>query len=515
MTSRDGARTSLWQGTSEEYIPRSESTSQNKYDVIIIGGGITGISTGLTLQQAGMKCIVLEANHLCYGTTGGTTAHINTLLDVPYKTIIKNFDLETASNIAEATRSAIDLIESRVRDLSIDCSFSECNAYLFAQDSKQDEELDSIADASKQAGLSCTWADKTGIAIPHTKVMKVAGQAKFHPVRYVHKLAEAFEDLEGVILENCQVTNVRSESDNFVTVESPKGNFQATYAIYATHIPPTINILHLRCAPYRSYAMAVRLKDNRYPEDLIYDMYDPYHYYRTQEIDGNNYLIVGGYDHKTGHSPNTEAPFLSLESHIRTYFDVDEVTNRWSSQYYEPADGLPYIGPFPGHSKNILVATGFGGNGITYGTVASQILKSIVLEKSHPLIDALSPKRIKPVASFKNFAVENLDVFKQLMHKLFMAPEAHEFVDVAPGEGKIFKVEGQSIGVYKDDTGSIHTVNATCTHMKCTVSWNLTEKSWDCPCHGARFSVDGKVLNGPADKDLEYTNLELISAIKS
>jgi nitrite reductase/ring-hydroxylating ferredoxin subunit len=243
-------------------------------------------------------------------------------------------------------------------------------------------------------------------------------------------------------------------------------------------------------------------------------MYDPYHYYRTQEIDGKKYFIVGGDDHKTGHEPNTAKPFLSLESHVRNNFDVEAVTHQWSSQYYEPADGLPYIGVLPGHAKNVLVATGFGGNGMTYGTIAAHLLSDIILEKEHPLIDALSPGRIKPVAGFKNFTEHNFDVFRLLIKKVFKSPDAHEFVEVAPGEGKIFKVEGQSIGVSKDDNGAIHTVNATCTHMGCTVSWNLTEKSWDCPCHGARFSPDGKVLNGPADKDLEYTNLELINAAK-
>jgi len=207
-------------------------------------------------------------------------------------------------------------------------------------------------------------------------------------------------------------------------------------------------------------------------------------------------------------------PFLSLESHVRSNFDVEAVTHQWSSQYYEPTDGLPYIGTFPGHKKNVLVATGFGGNGMTYGTIAAQLFEAKILEKPHPLIEKLSPGRIKPVAGFKNFAEHNLDVFRLLIQKVFKGSEAHEFVEIAPGEGKIFKIEGQSIGVHKDDNGAIHTVNATCTHMGCTVAWNLTERSWDCPCHGARFSPDGKVLNGPADKDLEYANLELISAIK-
>lgn len=490
------------------------ATVQQKFDVVIIGGGITGITSAFVLQELGLKCLVLEAQQLCFGTTGGTTAHINTLLDVPYTTLIKNFGHDQATMVARATVEAVAFIRDVIEKYDIKCEFAQSQAFLFAQDEKQTKELRDIYDACKHVTLPVKYVNDIPVPIQFIKAIAVPGQGKFHPLRYVFGLAEAFENIDGVILDRCRVTDVKEENGT-VYVESEKGTYQASYAIYATHIPPTINVLHLRCAPYRSYAMAVRLASGSYPMNLAYDMYDPYRYYRSQRIDGNNYLIVGGNDHKTGHEPNTEAPFLTLESHIRTYFDVEAVTHRWSSQYYEPADGLPYIGHFPGHGKKILVATGFGGNGMTYGTIAAHILKSIILELKSDLVNMFSPSRIKPVAAFKNFAEHNLDVFKQIVARIFSTPEAHEFADLAPGEGKIFKIDGQPIGITKDPNGGLHAVNASCTHMKCTVSWNLTEKSWDCPCHGARYSMDGKVLNGPASQDLEYTNLELVNAVKT
>jgi glycine/D-amino acid oxidase-like deaminating enzyme len=402
MTARDGIHTSLWQETTEKYEPRIRATLQQKFDVVIIGGGITGITTGLVLQELGLKCLVLEAQQLCFGTTGGTTAHINTLLDVPYTTLIKNFGHDKATLVARATVEAVAFIREVIEKNDIKCEFAQSQAFLFAQDENQSKELRDIYDACKQVTLPVKYVNDIPVPIHFTKAIAVPGQGKFHPLRYVFGLAEAFENSDGVILDKCRVTDVKEENGT-VYVESEKGTFQASYAIHATHIPPTINVLHLRCAPYRSYAMAVRLGSGSYPMNLAYDMYDPYHYYRSQRIDGNNYLIVGGKDHKTGHEPNTEAPFLTLESHIRTYFDVEAVTHRWSSQYYEPADGLPYIGHFPGHGKKILVATGFGGNGMTYGTIAAHILKSIILELKSDLVDMFSPSRIKPVAAFQEF----------------------------------------------------------------------------------------------------------------
>jgi Rieske Fe-S protein len=347
------------------------------------------------------------------------------------------------------------------------------------------------------------------LPIERLSAMSVSGQAKFHPLRYIQALADIFIERGGVIQEKCRVLKV-DDDQSILQVETDIGYYESHHVIYATHVPPGITLIHLRYMPMRSYAMAVRLQSGEYPEDLAYDMYDPYHYYRTQEIDGEKYLIVGGEDHKTGDDTNTEAAFRKLESHIRTYFDVDKITHRWSSQYYEPADGMPYIGALPGHSDNILVATGFGGNGMTYGTLAALILTNIIYQEENPLIDLFSPSRIKPIAGFKNFVEHNTDVLRELMGKVFSKDGVREFAEIAPTEGRVIHVDRQYIGVYRDEAGALHTVHASCTHMGCNVRWNQAEKSWDCPCHGARYGVDGTVLNGPADRDLEYINLELV-----
>jgi glycine/D-amino acid oxidase-like deaminating enzyme/nitrite reductase/ring-hydroxylating ferredoxin subunit len=507
MISRDGAHVSLWQQTAFEYQPNGGWRNNQQYDVVIVGGGITGVTTALLLQEAGKKCILLEAENLGYGTTGGTTAHLNTLLDTSYKTIIDNFGLEEAKMIARATKDAIALIRSNIEKHGIDCGFEQCTAFLFSQNEEQDKALDDIIKATIEAGVDLMEVTEIPIPINFTRAIAVPGQGKFHPLRYIFSLAKVFEHIGGSIIQHCRVNNIENEN-GIVTVDTSLGKVQGRTLIYATHIPPGINLVHLRCAPYRSYAIAVQLKNEKYPDDLVYDMYDPYHYYRTQKIDGKNYLIVGGNDHKTGEEKNTDGVFLNLESHVRTYFGVEAVTQRWSSQYYEPADGIPYIGVLPASAENILIATGYGGNGMTYSSVAAQVLTHIVTGHESELIDLFSPGRIKPIAGFRNFVSHNADVVKEFMKKLKRTATLEVFADLAPGEGRIAKVEGKTVGVYKDEQGNVHAVSATCTHMGCTVNWNSTEKSWDCPCHGTRYSVDGKLLNGPADTDLAYVNLK-------
>lgn len=509
MITRDGYQTSLWQASVPPYQPGNVPGS-GSYDVIIVGGGITGLSTGLLLQESGKKCLILEANSLCFGTTGGTTAHLNTLMDTPYSTIRKKFNAESAATVAKSTEAAIELVRRNIKEYSIDCDFSEADAFLFAQDSEQEKKLKEIAEASLEAGLELQFTESIPVPAPFISAIQVKGQAKFNPVKYVYGLAKAFEIRGGHIKQDCRVTSV--DVNEKVEVTASSGQYSCSDLIYATHIPPGVNLLHLRCIPYRSYAMAVQLnKKEEYPDNLCYDMVDPYHYYRTQEVDGQLYLIAGGKDHKTGHEENTEHRFTELEAHIRKMFSVKKIAYKWSSQYFEPADGLPYIGHLPGHPEHLYVATGFGGNGMVYSGVAAMTLQAILNNEENDQTKLFNPNRLKPVAGFTNFIQHNAGVAGELLSRLFSGEHLEELAAMAPGEARMVSYENQKIALYKDEDGALHAINPVCTHLKCEVNWNNAERSWDCPCHGARYSYDGRVLTGPADRDAEPIHIELLA----
>ena len=508
MIQRDGSLISLWQHEIPVYKPQNDPDVRTIYDVAIIGGGVTGISTAFHLQRAGKKCIVIEATNLCFGTTGGTTAHLNTLLDTPYTRIIKNFGKEDAQLVAKATAEAIDLIKASMVENGIDCEFEDASAYLFSQTNDQTEELDEIYEACQEVGLDVSYNLSLPVNIDFEKAIEVRGQAKFHPVKYVYGLARAFEKAGGIILQKTRVTG--TEDTEGITVETNNGNFRAANLIYATHIPPGVNLLQMRCEAWRSYVMSFTVKDEKYPQDLIYDMYDPYHYIRSQKIKGKEYLILGGEDHRTGENENAASSFLRLESYIRKHFDVSEILFKWSSQYFEPADGLPYIGHLPGHPGNIFVATGYGGNGMIYSSVAAIVLTRMILEKESPYSKLFDPNRVKPIAGFATFLKQNVDAFKNFVGKWFDKEKLEEFAELAPGEGRVIRYGGEKLALYKDEQGELHALSPVCTHMKCSVAWNNAEQSWDCPCHGSRFSYEGKVLTGPADHDLEKVELKTL-----
>jgi len=495
---RDGARKSIWQ---EEIKRFSTENGQQLFDVVIVGGGITGISTALKLQQAGKKCILLEASNIGFGTTGGTTAHLNDFFDTTFTEAISDFGLDNARLFAEVGQEAIEIIYTHIRDYGIDCDFEKKTAYLFALDEKQEKQLEDLVDGAGKVNHEMNHVDEIPFPIPFKRAVSIPDQAQFHPVKYIRGLCEAFISLGGTIMEEC-VCESHDEQDEKVILKTSRGEFQASHVVYATHIPPGLSILHTTNAPYRSYAIAFSLKDDRYPKDLGYDLTDPYHYYRTQEINGETLLIAGGEDHKTGHEENTGECFSRLENYVRRYFDVETTCYSWSSQYYEPADGFPYIGKLPGSSGKIFTATGFRGNGMIFGTISSQIITDLIIKGNNKYETLFSPSRIKPAAGFTDFVKENAVVAYDFIKDKLFADKISSLAEVKEGEAKVVKYEGDSYAVYKESNGKLHLVRSTCPHALCEVRWNNAELSWDCPCHGSRFNINGKLLTGPTVKDL-------------
>jgi glycine/D-amino acid oxidase-like deaminating enzyme/nitrite reductase/ring-hydroxylating ferredoxin subunit len=508
---RDGTCTSLWQDTVSAFTPAATAIPLDTvFDVLIVGGGITGISTALSLQKSGKQCVLAEAHNIGFGTTGGTTAHINTVLDHFYSEIESNFGEVGAQKLAMATKRAISLIQDNIKEYGIECGFRIEPGYIFSQDEKQSKELDKILEATQKAGVEMEYSSEIPVPIRFGKALIFSGQAKFHPTQYITGLAKAFENAGGVLLENCRIGNL--EKEEHIVVESTLGTIRARQLVYATHIPPGVNLLHFRCAPYRSYAMALTLKDKNYPDALVYDMHDPYHYYRTQNVNGQDYLIAGGEDHKTGHEVNTEKCFRALESHVRKYFDVEHIAYKWSSQYFETTDGLPYIGHLPGQPEDIYVATGFGGNGITLGTVASFVLRDMIVHGKSEYQEIFDPNRLKPIAGFTNFLREQADVIKTMIGGWISSEKINGLSELAADEARVVKYENEKLAIYRDESGQLHAVNPVCPHAKCTVNWNRAEKSWDCPCHGSRFSMEGEMLTGPSRTDLEKVEVKEVIA---
>ncbi|WP_313260673.1 FAD-dependent oxidoreductase [Sphingobacterium sp.] len=497
---RDGARKSAWQNEVKWY--GTVFSKDREFDAVIIGGGITGISTALKLQQKGLKCLLLEANNIGFGTTGGTTAHLNDFFDTTFSYAIAKFGLEKAQLLAQAGREGLRTVHMNVAEYGIECDYEGKTAELFALGEEQANQLAEIVDGARKIGYEMNYTDSIEYPFHFERAVSIPGQAQFHPVKYITALADIFVANGGALAENCLCSSFNETSEG-VVLETGLGEIRAKNAVFATHTPPGISLLHFTCAPYRSYVIAFTLREGTFPTTLGYDLGDPYHYYRVHEIDGKKMIIAGGEDHKTGHSDDTGACFSRLEDHCRKHFPVDQVEYAWSSQYFEPIDGLPSIGVLPSSDGRIYVATGFRGNGMTFGSLSSGILTDLITEGASKYKEIFDPKRFKPNAGFSNLLKENATVLKDLLVDKIWMERVRSLADIGSGQAKVVKHQGNSYAIFAEQNGKLHVLRSTCPHANCEVRWNNAELSWDCPCHGSRFNVNGKILNGPSTTPLE------------
>lgn len=503
---RDGENLSPWQVNVESEQASIATVNEKIYDCIIIGAGITGITAGLILRKAGKEVLIVDAHNSGYGTTGGTSAHINTFADTTYSEAESAFGEEGANQFAGAINSGFGLIRKNIESYNIDCDFEEKPGYVYAEDEDQVKQLEDLYDGTVKVNVPISYVDEIPVPIPFQRAVMLPGQAQFHPLKYTQALLQEFIKTGGRLLEDTKIEEIKTD-DGIHSAVSGGYSYKSINVIYATHIPPGINVFSFRCAPYRSYVIAVKLNGDNYPQALVYDMRDPYHYFRSHVIDGQELLLIGGSDHKTGHDEPEQA-FSELEKYARNHFDISSVEYKWSSQYYTPVDGLPYVGHIPFYAEGIYCATGYNGNGMMLGSISAAILADTILGKTHPYAELFSTTRIKPIDGFTEFVKENADVVYHFVADRLSVHEIDSIKGLKPGTGEVIKLDGKKIAAYRDEDGDIHALSPVCTHAGCIVNWNGEEKSWDCPCHGARYDIEGKVLTGPAVRDLEKIELE-------
>ncbi|HYH95258.1 FAD-dependent oxidoreductase [Hyalangium sp.] len=472
-------------------------------DVAVVGGGVAGLTTAWLLRRAGKKVVVLEMNRLLSGQTGQTTAHLTELLDTPYDKLRSDFGEKGARMAAASSRASIEQIAALVEALGVDCGFQRVPMFRYAETDSQLRELEKEVSAAREAGLTASLTRDVPLPYPVKGALRLENQALFHPRAYLLAMAERLEQEGCLIFEETRVVEVQDGTP--CTVVTDRGTVIATDVVEATTTPLNRLFLHTKIYPYRTYAVAGPL-EAPLEAGLYYDSQEPYHYIRPQRIDGVDYLIVGGEDHKVGTEEDTEKHYAALEAYTRRHFPVTRLTHRWSGQVIEPADGLAYIGRNSA-SRHTYVATGFSGTGITWGTLSGMILSDLILGRENPYAALYDATRVKVKAGAKDFIQENAEVAFHFVADRLARPEGHRLSEVAPGEGKILEVDGKKVAVYREESGACHAVSPVCTHLGCHVHWNRAERSWDCPCHGARYSPTGKVLNGPAVKDLASQKL--------
>lgn len=475
-----------------------------KVDVAIIGGGITGISCAYELVQEGLKVAILESDRISQGTTGHTTAKITSQHGLIYNKIKNQISEEFAKQYADANEYALSFIRKTVKELEIECNLTTESAYVFTQQDEYIQEINNEIATASNLGLSASFVNQLPFSLPIKAAIRFDNQAQFHPRKYLLKLAQECINKGVQIYEQSRVVDIIEGSPYILTTGQGK-KITAEKVIIASHYPfyNKANLYFSRISTERSYVVAVKAVD-KYPGGMYISAEDPTRSLRSQDTENGELLLVGGENHKTGQGVNTQNHYDLLVNYSRKLFSIEDIPYRWSTQDCMTVDGLPYIGQYTEKTPNMYIATGYGKWGMTNGTAAGMVIKDLIIKGDSPWKDVYNPSRQTIKASAKKYITENYNVARELLKgKLSPLPNK---VEIKRGEGKVIEADGQRCGAFRDTLGKLHIVNTTCTHLGCELTWNSAETSWDCPCHGSRFSYKGEVIEGPAIKPLDARN---------
>src|SRR5688572_7917864 len=488
---------SVWSGTAA--MPEFSPLQENLHvDACIVGAGIAGLTTAYLLARSGKQVAVLDKGPVAGGMTQATTAHITNMLDDRYFEVEKLHGREGARLAAHSHTAAIDRIETIVRQERIDCDFTRLDGYLFLAEGDKRETLERELEAAHRAGLrGVQLVERAPFASFDTgPCLRFPNQGQFHPLKYLARVAEAIHHEGGRIFTGSHADEIEGGVPALVHVG--KHVVTGDAIVVATNVPINDRVaIHTKQAPYMTYVIGARVPRGSVPQVLSWDTGDPYHYIRTHD----DLLIVGGEDHKSGQASDTAERHARLEAWARQRFPMmGPVELAWGGLIMETQDYLAFIGHNPMDHENIYVVTGDSGMGITHGTIAGMLLNDLILARPNPWEKLYDPSRVTLRAA-ADFARENSNVALQYADWL-TGGDVKSVDEITPETGAIVRRGLEKIAVYRDAQGALHERHAACPHLGCVVQWNRGETTWDCPRHGSRFDPYGKVINGPANKDL-------------
>ena len=511
------------------WISSTEKINKNQFkkidqnysaDVCIIGAGLTGLSTAYYLSKKGLKVIVLDKSEIGAKTSGHTTAKITLNHGLIYDYLINSFGIDFASKYYLSNMQAISNIKNIIDTENINCDFEYQNNYIYTTDEnnvfKINKEIESIIlienyltenyNFDKEClRINPQFVKQCGLPYEISGAIKTCNQAQFHPVKYMYGLANSILSNDGLIFTNSLVTDINRKDEKY-DISINNYTVSAKYVVLASHYP-FINFpgfYFSKMYQVTSYAIGIEIDNNTLNGMYINDC-EPTLSFRTTKLDNNKrLLIIGGGNHKCGFSPESRDIFgyKFLENELKKYYPNSEILYKWNTKDCITLDKVPYIGEFSGFMPNVFVATGFNKWGMTLSNVSANIISDCILGKQNEFLNIYNSKRFHPIKNKEEVKNEVKQVFKSFVQNRIQIPK-EDLSNIKNDNGGIIKIDGNTVGIYKNKDGNVYAINPTCTHLGCLLTWNNVDKTWDCPCHGSRFDYTGKNLYDPAFKDLE------------
>ncbi|HEX8207210.1 MAG TPA: FAD-dependent oxidoreductase [Solirubrobacteraceae bacterium] len=467
-------------------------------DVAVIGGGIAGVTTALFCKQEGLRVAVLEKGVISGAATGMSTAKASALQESLLSEVRRIAGKDALLAYAHANVAALERMDALVREHSIDCSWERLPDYTYAAEESQVSTVEQIVEAGQEAGLPVERVTDVPLPFDVPAAARLDGQAQFQPATYTRALAALVDGDGSAVYESTMVTGLSEGAPHEVRVEGGV-TVRAKHVVVATQYPLLDRgVFFARLEATRSYIVAGRVKDVPAPDAMLITAGQPTRSLRRW----GDWLLIGGEGHQTGASKADPERYEQLIEFGREHFGITDFPYRWSTQDGMPIDHVPYIGRYHPRAEGLWVAGGFQKWGMTNGTVAAMVLSDLIAGRENPYAAELDPNRAR-VRSAPKLAQVNMLVGLHFFGDRLTPADASSSDEVPAGEARVVRSGVGKVGVYRDESGGLHAVSLRCTHLGCLTKWNDAERSWDCPCHGSRFDIDGKVLAGPAVKPLE------------
>lgn len=477
-------------------------------DVAIIGAGIVGVTLARMLKDRGLGVALVEARKVGEGATGKSTAKITSQHNIAYTIIEKKFGEECARLYAEANEAGLRAIVELAARLGIACDLESRAAFTYTNEDEQVERIEAEAAAARRLGLPASLTRDTGLPFEVLAAMRWGDQAQFHPVKYLKGLAATIPGGSCHVFEDSRVTDW--DPHRIVT---ERGSVRARHVVMATHLPlGKTGLFFAENFPHMHPVIMGRADPARVPPGMYISAETPHHSMRGhRDVEGRDWMIFTGPTFGHGRVDEEQESFADLEAFAAGNFGV-AADYRWTNEDYAPADHAPFVGRSSSLRDGYMVATGFNGWGLSNGTAAAMLIADLIEGRDNPWLKLFDATRIKPVAGAAEFVKGTAETAAHMIGG-YLAKKPHGFDSLAPGEAAILKADGKNVAGYRDEAGALHACSAVCTHMGCIVGWNETDRTWDCPCHGSRFALDGAVISGPAVRPLEPVDVAVKEAV--
>lgn len=456
-------------------------------ETVVVGAGIVGLTVALRLCELGRPVIVVEGLRVGRQVTGRSTAKITTQHALIYRHLLDKRGLKAAQCYADANSSGASLIRLWVANYGIDCDLEFRDAYAFADRPERRRDIEAEAEAARMVGLTAEVLDRAPLPFETSAALRFPAQAQFNPARYLIGLATAVAARGGRIFEASRARQI--EEGHRWHVVADHGAVEANNIVIATNMTVKSPVgMAKRTQPRCHTAMAFRIRDPHLVNGMFIGIDQPTHSVRLGRDRDGPLLVVLGPKFNTGQDGDVARRFIDLERWTQARFPVGDAAWRWCNEDFDTPDKVPYAGLADSQkAPGFYIATGFNGWGITNGTATGMMIADLISGKANGWTELYNPTRPYP----EDFHVDGDS------QSLVAGPEA-----IPPGGAGVITRGEEKIAAWRDEAGQLHAVSAKCTHKGCTVTWNNADRTWDCPCHGSVFSVDGSVIHGPARKAL-------------